>query len=123
MAEGFLKAYNNQHEIFSAGTMPADEVHPMAIQVMQEVEVDISGGIPKHVNQYINDSFDYVITVCDDARESCPVFLGEVKKRIHIGFEDPAKATGTEEKVLNEFRSIRDQIQKMFYNFYLDNIK
>ena len=90
---------------------------------MSEKGIDISDGIPENVENFVNDSFDYVITVCDNARESCPFFLGEVKKRIHIGFEDPAEATGSEEEVLSFYIKIRDEIEESFRNFYENNIK
>ena len=122
MAEGFLKSFDKNLEVFSAGTKPSSQVHPKAIQVMQEVGIDLSKNYPKHSDQFINDSFDYVITVCDNARESCPIFIGKVGKQLHIGFEDPAEATGTDEKVLSVFRKVRDEIKKDFYEFYLKEL-
>lgn len=118
MAEGFLKSFDPELEVYSAGTNPSDAVHPKAIQVMKEVGIDISGGYPKNVDQFLDQSFDYVITVCDNAKETCPVFMGDVKEQLHIGFEDPAEATGTEEEILNEFRKIRDEIKRDFFEFY-----
>ena len=123
MAEGFLKSFNNMLEVFSAGTEPADEVHPKAIQVMQELSIDLSKNKPQQVDEFLNDSFDYLITVCDDANESCPAFFGKVKNRLHIGFEDPAKAEGNEVEVLQVFRKVRDQIKEKFYEFYKNNIQ
>lgn len=111
MAEGFLKSMNPSFEIFSAGTKPADKVHPKAIMVLNEIGIDISSHKPKLVDDFLQDSFDYVITVCDDARENCPVFTGIVKHRIHSGFRDPAQATGTEEEIISVFREVRDQIR------------
>ncbi len=90
---------------------------------MKEVGIDISEGFPKDVNQFLDQSFDYVITVCDHARENCSVFMGKVKEQLHIGFEDPAEATVTEEEVLAVFRKVRDETKRDFYNFYLDKIK
>jgi len=118
MAEGFLKQFNPQWEIYSAGTKPAEKVNPYAIKVMKELGIDISSNMPKNVDQFLNQEFDYVITVCDGAKETCPMFTGKVKHRMHIGFEDPAEAKGSEEFILNEFRRIRDQIKKEFYTFY-----
>ncbi len=112
MAEGFLKSLNPSLDVFSAGTKPSDKVHPKAIMVMNEIGIDISSHSPKPVDNFLQDSFDYLITVCDDAKENCPVFTGNVKHRMHIGFRDPAKATGTEEKIIRIFREIRDQIRK-----------
>jgi len=123
MAEGFLKSFDPDLEVYSAGTEPSGEVHPNAMAVMQETGIDISEGLPKHVDQFIEEPFDYVITVCDDARESCPVFTGKVRHRLHLGFEDPARATGTKEEVMGVFRMIRDQIREAFYQFYSDNLK
>lgn len=122
MAEGFLKSFDSELEVFSAGTKPAERVNPKAIQVMKEVGIDISKNYPKDVEQFVNEAFDYVITVCDNAKETCPVFTGKVGKQLHIGFEDPAEATGTEEEVLFVFRKVRDEIKEEFWNFY-QNIK
>jgi len=118
MAEGFLKSFDHELEVYSAGTHPSGEVHPKAIRVMKEAGIDISHGYPKPVDDFVNESFDYVITVCDGAREVCPVFTGNVKHRLHIGFEDPAEATGTDEEVLAVFRKIRDEIKTEFRSFY-----
>ena len=122
MAEGFLKSFDSELEIYSAGTNPSTHVHPKAIQVMKEVGIDLSKNYPKMVDQFLNDSFDYVITVCDNAKETCPVFVGKVKHRLHMGFEDPADATGTEEEILPVFRKVRDEIRKDFYQFYNNNL-
>ena len=117
MAEGFLKSFNPSFEVFSAGTKPSDKVHPRAIQVMNEIGIDISVHKPKLVDDFLNDSFDYLITVCDDAKENCPLFTGNVRHRIHIGFRDPADATGTEEEIMNVFREVRDQIMREMTGF------
>lgn len=121
MAEGYIRQFRPDFDVYSAGTAPAPEVHPLAIQVMKEDGIDISNGEPKLVNQFIDQPFDYVVTVCDDAKETCPVFIGEVKHQLHIGFEDPAMATGSEEEVLGIFRRVRDQIKTNFKEL-LDNI-
>lgn len=123
MAEGFLKSFDKRLKVYSAGTKPSLQVHPKAIQVMNEVGIDFSKNYPKTVDEFLNDSFDFVITVCDNAKESCPIFIGKVGKQLHIGFEDPAEAEGTEEEVLSVFRRIRDEIKKDFYEFYLKKIK
>ena len=123
MAEGFLKSIDNTLDIHSAGTIPADKVNPKAVQVMAEIGIDISKNQTNHVNEYLNDNFDYVITVCGGAKETCPVFFGTVKHRLHIGFDDPAEATGTEQEILAIFRRVRDEIKTQFSEFYLDNIK
>jgi arsenate reductase len=123
MAAGFLKSFDSSLEVFSAGTRPAYRVSSKAILVMNEAGIDISSNVPESVDKYIGESFDYVITVCDNAKESCPVFTGKVKNKIHLGFEDPAEAEGTEDEVLPVFRKIRDEIKSAFHNFYLKNIK
>lgn len=123
MAEGFLKSFDPELEVFSAGTNPSSQVHPKAIEVMGEVGIDLSKNYPKHSDQFIKEELDYVITVCDNAKETCPVFLGKVAKKLHIGFEDPADATGTEEEVLAVFRRIRDEIKSDFYEFYEKEIR
>ncbi|MFH1295950.1 MAG: arsenate reductase ArsC [Bacteroidota bacterium] len=116
MAEGILRSLHPSWKIVSAGTRPEREVNPYAIQVMQEIGLDISSHYPKHTDRFAGDSFDVVMTVCDNARESCPVFKGEVKRRIHIGFEDPAAALGSEEEILPVYRKIRDQIREVVEN-------
>ena len=123
MAEGFLKSFDPELDVYSAGTNPSDRVHPLAVRVMQEVDIDISQAYPKNVDQFLDRSFDYVITVCDNARETCPVFLGDVKEQLHIGFEDPAEATGTEAQVLETFRKVRDEIKLDFHKFYNEKFK
>ncbi|MCX6258533.1 MAG: arsenate reductase ArsC [Bacteroidia bacterium] len=114
MAEGILHSLNPELSVFSAGTRPEKEVNPSAIEVMKEIGIDISSGYPKNVDQFTGENFDYVITVCDNAKESCPVFTGNVNHRMHIGFEDPATARGTKEQILNKYRLIRDQIIEKF---------
>jgi arsenate reductase (thioredoxin) len=114
MAEGFLRSFDPRNEIISAGTRPEKKVNPYAVKAMQEAGIDISGHAPKLVDKYVADSFDYVITVCDNARESCPFFTGKVGKRLHIGFVDPADARGTEEEIMAEYRRVRDQIRSEF---------
>ena len=117
MAAGFLKAMDPRLEVYSAGTNPAPRVNPFAIQVMSEVGIDISNGTPKSVQQFLGQPFDYVITVCDDADKNCPRFQGKVGKRTHIGFPDPAKATGTDNEKLSVFRKVRDDIRIGFASF------
>ena len=119
MAHGFLQSFDRHIEVFSAGTSPAKHVHPIAISVMSEVGIDISHHIPKMVEQYLNGQWDYVITVCGGANETCPNFVGKVGKRIHIGFDDPSKVIGSQDYVISEFRRVRDEIRMAFYNLYL----
>ncbi len=118
MAEGLLRNMHPDWEIFSAGTIPAREVHPLAIEAMKEIGIDISTHKPKFVDRFINESFDYVLTVCDSARESCPVFTGEVKKRLHRDFYDPARTMGTKEKRLQVFRKVRDEIDQWLQGIF-----
>ena len=123
MAEGFLRSIGPELEVFSAGTHPAKEVNLNSVIVMKEIDIDITSQFPKDVSIYIKDSFDYVITVCDNAKESCPVFTGKVKKQLHLGFVDPAEAKGSKEKILNEYREIRDEIRSAFRHLYETKLK
>ena len=123
MAEGLLKSFDANLEVYSAGTKPASYVHPKAIVVMKELGIDLSSNHPKLVDIFLNQSFDYVITVCDNAKESCPVFFGKVQHQLHIGFDDPAEAKGTEEKIISEFRRVRDEIKDRFGKFYREEIQ
>ena len=118
MAQGFLQSFDQRLQVHSAGTDPASRVNQKAVQVMAEVNIDISSHHPKNVNQYLSDEWDFVITVCDDANETCPVFTGKVKKRLHMGFEDPSHATGSNEFIWNEFRRVRNEIKDKFYDFF-----
>jgi len=117
MAEGFLKSFDPELEVYSAGTKPAEKVNPFAVKAMKEIGIDISNGVAEDVDKYLSQSFDYVITVCDNAKETCPVFIGDVKHRLHIGFDDPAEAVGTEEEVMPVYRRVRDEIKEKFYDF------
>ena len=123
MAEGFLKSFDPEMEVYSAGTFPAERVHPKAVEVMKELGIDLSGHVPQKVDEFLESAFDFVITVCGHAQENCPVFTGPVKKQLHIGFDDPAEATGSEEEIHSEFRRIRDEIKRDFHSFYLEHIK
>jgi len=123
MAHGFLQSFDNRIEVQSAGTEPGPQVNPKAVQVMKEAGIDISGHYPKSVDQYINEEWDYVITVCDHANETCPVFTGKVRNRMHIGFEDPSVKTGPDDYIMNEFRRVRDLIREEFYKLYIKKIK
>jgi len=122
MAEGFLKSFDTELKVYSAGTSPSQQVHTKAIQVMNEIGIDISKAYPKQVNKFTNDDIDYVVTVCGGARESCPRFTGKVKHRLHIGFDDPAEAIGTEDEIISVFRRVRDEIKNDFQNFYKNHI-
>ncbi len=109
MAEAIVNArYGDQWEAVSAGTQPAGYVHPYAIKALQEIGI-VHNGTSKSVDQFRGIGFDLVVTVCDDAAENCPVWLGK-GKRVHLGFPDPAKAVGDEEQVMAVFRSVRDDM-------------
>jgi arsenate reductase len=123
MAQGFLQSFDKRLEVSSAGTFPASKVNSRAIKVMAEVGIDISKNTPKSVDEFLNDKWDYVITLCDDAKETCPVFAGKVKHRLHIGFEDPSIFKGSEDFIMSEFRRIRDEIEEEFYKLYNTNLK
>ena len=123
MAHGFLQSISSKIEVHSAGTKPAAQVNPLAVEVMMEAGIDISSHTPKNVSNYLHQEWDYVITVCGGANESCPAFTGKVKHRLHIGFEDPSEATGTPEFIKGEFRRIRNQIKTGFQKFYYTNIE
>jgi arsenate reductase len=111
MAEGLLRHLaGDRYEVYSAGTV-ATKVNPLAIKAMAEKGIDISNHTSDHIDKYMGMEFDYVITVCDNANETCPYFPTN-KTRWHWSFEDPSAATGTEEERLNKFREIRDQIEK-----------
>jgi arsenate reductase len=112
MAEGFIRhLLAGRWEARSAGTKPAERVHPLAIRVMAEVGVDISHGRPDNVDAYVREPWDLVVTVCDSARETCPWFPRLVE-RLHVSFDDPAVATGSEEERLQVFRRVRDEIRE-----------
>jgi arsenate reductase len=114
MAEGLLRAAaGDLVEVYSAGSKPAGYVHPKAVQVLQEIGIDISGHASKHLEDFLNRKITTVITVCGNADQACPMFPGQVN-RYHWGFDDPAHATGTEEEILAEFRRVRDQIRLVF---------
>lgn len=109
MAEAIINAsMGNTWQAYSAGTEPSGMVHPKTLQVLKEIGIYHTGH-SKPTDEYKNLDFDLVVTVCDDAAETCPVWLGR-GRRVHSGFSDPAKATGSEEEVLNVFRDVRDQI-------------
>jgi arsenate reductase (thioredoxin) len=116
MAEGLLKHLaGDRFEVHSAGTKPGS-VRPEAIAVMKEIGIDISGSRSKHVDEFSGESFDYVLTVCDNAAENCPVYPGHAN-RIHHSFEDPASVQGAEEDRLSAFRHIRDEIRDYLSSF------
>ena len=114
MAEGFLREYaGDRFDVYSAGTEPAERVHPLAIQVMNEIGIDISGQHPKSIKEYLGKlSARYLIIVCDSANESCPSIFPGMVHRLFWPFDDPAKFVGCPEETLDEFRRIRDEIRE-----------
>lgn len=118
MAHGFLQSFDNRLQVFSAGTAPASKINQMAVDVMKKAGVDISQHKPASVDLYLNEEWDYVITVCDHANEVCPLFPGKVRNRLHMGFEDPSEAKGNYTEVINEFYRIRNDIKDEFYKLY-----
>ena len=117
MAHGILESLAPSLVVRSAGTSPAAQVNPKAVEAMRELGIDISAHTPKDVRAYLDEPWDYVITVCGGANEKCPVFMGEVGNRLHIGFDDPSDAVGSEEFVMSEFRRVRDEIKEKFTVF------
>ena len=112
MGEGFLRELGGErYEVHSAGSEPAERVHPLAIKAMAEVGIDISDHVPKDLGVYDDESFDLVITVCGGAKQSCPIFLG-ANANVHWDLEDPAEAEGSEEERMAFFREIRDEIRR-----------
>lgn len=114
MAEGILRAAaGDLVDVQSAGSKPAGYVHPMAIEVLREIGIDISGHTSKHMNEFLARDVTTVITVCGNADQACPMFPGQVNRH-HWGFDDPAHATGTDGEILAEFRRVRDAIRLVF---------
>lgn len=118
MAQGFLQSLDSRLRVYSAGTNPSKNINQIAVEVMKEKGIDISNRTPKSVDLYLNEEWDYVITVCDEANETCPWFPGKVRNRLHLGFEDPSETKGPDEFIKSEYRRIRDEIEKTFLKFY-----
>ncbi|BAZ51749.1 arsenate reductase [Nostoc sp. NIES-4103] len=122
MAEGFLKELADDFlTVHSAGMNPAKEVHPLAVRVMRELGIDISKNSCKHINQFLGQKIDTVLTVCDHADQSCPTLPAAIKRH-HFSFPDPAEATGTETEKLQVFRQIRDDISKLLLAYIAGRI-
>jgi len=120
MAEGIVNhELGEKIEAFSAGTM-ATSVNPRAIAALQEIGIDISGSRSKSMAEFEGRQFDYVITLCDSANEQCPLFFGGVKK-IHLGFDDPAAAVGTDKEIMAAFRRVRDELKNQLLHFFQTN--
>lgn len=121
MADGIINHdFVGRIEAFSAGTEPHG-LNPKAVEVMAEIGIDISANSSDHISKYEGQDFDYVITLCGDANDKCPLFFGGVK-RIHIGFDDPPKATGSDEEVMNVYRRVRDEIWTQLGSFFRNEL-
>lgn len=123
MAHGFLQSFDKEIVVCSAGTKAAGRLNSGAVKAMAEVGIDISEHTSDSVEMYLGEEWDYVITVCGGANETCPMFTGKVKNRLHIGFDDPSDAKGASEFVESEFRRVRDEIKNRFWEFYIKEIK
>lgn len=123
MAHGFLQSFNNDMTVCSAGTDASGRLNANAVKAMAEIGLDISKHSSDQVDKYLKDEWDYVITVCGGANEACPAFMGKVKQRLHIGFDDPSHAMGTDEFIWSEFLRVRDEIKVSFYKLYEEQIK
>ena len=123
MAHGFLQSFDNRTEVASAGTEASGELNLKAVEVMKEIGIDISQHTSDSVDKYLNEEWDYVITVCGGANENCPLFPGKVRHRLHIGFDDPSDAIGTPEFIQSEYYRVRDEIKEAFYKLYIEEIK
>ena len=123
MAHGFLQSFDPNITVCSAGTEASGKLNSQAVEVMKEAGIDISHHTSDSVEKYLNDEWDYVITVCGGANENCPAFFGKVKHRLHIGFDDPSHAVGTDEFIRSEFIRVRDEIKEGFWKFYIEDLK
>lgn len=122
MAHGFLQSFDRNLIVCSAGTKAAGKLNEKAVKVMSDAWVNISSHTSDSVEKYLNEDWDYVITVCGGANETCPTFTGNVKHRLHFGFDDPSDATGTPEFIDSEFIRVRDEIRQKFYQFYTEEL-
>jgi arsenate reductase (thioredoxin) len=122
MAHGFLHSFDERLEVYSAGTEASGELNQKAVEVMQQAGVDISDHTSDQVDKYLDTDWDYVITVCDQANEACPFFPGKVKTRLHMGFDDPSKATGSKEFIETEYIRVRDEIKTAFLKLYINTL-
>ncbi len=123
MAHGFLQSFDKNIVVCSVGTEASGKLNEKAVTVMKEVGINISYHTSDPVEKYLGDGWDYVITVCGGANEVCPAFTGKVKHRLHIGFDDPSNAVGTEVFVNAEFIRVRDEIKEAFYKLFVNEIR
>lgn len=122
MAHGFLQSFDDRITVCSAGTEASGQLNAKAVKAMAEIGIDISGHSSDSVSKYLGDEWNYVITVCGGANEACPAFMGKVKNRLHIGFDDPSHAVGSDEFIWSEFVRVRDEIKAGFYKLYKEEI-
>jgi len=123
MAHGFLQSFDSSITVCSAGTQASGKLNVKAVEVMKQAGVDISNHTSDSVDKYLKEEWDYFITVCGGANEECPAFFGKVKHRLHMGYDDPSHAVGTEEFIWSEFIRVRDEIKEGFYKLYIEQIK
>lgn len=123
MAHGFLKSFDSNINVYSAGTEASGQLNQTAVSVMNEIGIDISEHTSDSVEKYLDKEWDFVITVCGGANEACPAFIGKVKKRLHKGFDDPSHAIGDKDFIISEFYRVREEIKEQFLNFYLNEIR
>lgn len=123
MAHGFLQSFDERLTVFSAGTEASGKLNEKAVAAMKEIGINISHHTSDPVEKYLDEEWDYVITVCGGANENCPVFVGKVKNRLHIGFDDPSHVSGTEEYIWSEFIRVREEIREAFLKLYNEQIK
>jgi arsenate reductase len=123
MAHGFMESFDEKLIVRSAGTEASGKLNEQAVKAMAEIGIDISNHTSDSVDMYLNDEWDYVITVCGGANENCPAFFGKVTHRLHIGFDDPSHATGSDEFIWREFIRVRDEIKQEFFDLYTNEIK
>jgi arsenate reductase len=123
MAHGFLQSFDKNLTVRSAGTEASGKLNPNAVRAMKNIGIDISHHASDSVDLYLGDEWDYVITVCGGANEACPAFMGKVKHRLHMGFDDPSHVIGTDEFIWSEFIRVRDEIKADFSKFYDEQIK
>lgn len=123
IAHGFLQSFDPNLTVCSAGTEASGRLNQTAVKVMAEVGIDISHHTSDQVDIYLDQEWDYVVTVCGGANETCPAFLGKVKHRLHMGYDDPSFTEGTDEYILSEYRRVRDEIREGFLSLYEETIK
>lgn len=123
MAHGILQSFDPNLTVCSAGTEASGKLNPLAVKAVAEIGIDISQHTSDSVEKYLEEEWDYVITVCGGANEVCPAFLGKVKNRLHMGYDDPSHVEGSEEFIWSEFIRVRDEIREDFYQLYKKEMK